>query len=71
MNSLKKMLAYLTSQVNKTSVTLGTIETPHKIKDDNQSITSGVINEKSEPNLRSEIKPIAKRQRVTKPKRIH
>ena len=43
----------MTSQIKSSDVTLATIEKPHKIRDDNQSIHNGVINEEFNANLRS------------------
>ena len=65
MNHLKKMLAHLTSQIKSSDVTLATIEKPHKIRDDNQSIHNGVINEEFNANLRSASPTSGKRKRVT------
>ena len=70
MNHVKKMLIQLTSQIRASSVTLATVEKPHKIKDDNQSIHNGVINEEFNSNLRSQIKPDTKRKRGRPAKRI-
>ena len=50
---IAKKLAILASQIKTSGVTLGTIEKPHKIRDDNQSIHNGVINEELHANLRS------------------
>ena len=50
---IAKKLAILASQIRTSNVTLGTIEKPHKIRDDNQSIHNGVINEELHANLRS------------------
>ena len=70
MNQLKKALAYLTSQIKKPQVILPTVEKPHKIQDDNQSIHNGVINEqKTESDLRSTTEPQAKRKRGRPAKR--
>jgi hypothetical protein len=63
MNSLKKALASLASQIKKPDVTLPSIEIPHKITDDNQSINNGVINEEFHNRMRSEIESPAKRKR--------
>lgn len=65
MNHLKKMLAHLTSQIKLSDVTLATIEKPHKIRDDNQSIHNGVINEEFNANLRSTSPTSGRRKRVT------
>ena len=44
----------LASQIKKTSVKLPKkVGRPHKIKDDNQSIKNGVVNEESDSDLRS------------------
>ena len=67
MSDLKKMLGALTSQVKSNNVTLATAEKPHKIKDDNQSIHIGVINEKSDTNLRSASTTSGWRKRSAKP----
>ena len=70
MNLLKKALAHLTSQIKKPQVILPAIVQPHKIKDDNQSIHNGVINEQnSEPSLRSATEPSQKRKRGRPAKR--
>lgn len=69
MNTLKKALAFLTSQIKKSDVKLQTIEQPHKIRDDNQSIHDGVIHEKLDTTLRSTSKTGAGRKRSSKPKR--
>jgi hypothetical protein len=53
MDAVKKFIALMASQIHKTNVKLGTIEKPHKIRDDNQSIHNGVINEEFNANLRS------------------
>jgi len=53
MNSIKKMLVKMTSQIRSSDVTLVPVEKPHKITDDNQSIHNGVINEEFNSNLRS------------------
>lgn len=71
MNNLKKMLTLLTSQTKSTNVTLATVEKPHKITDDNQSIHNGVINEKLESDLRSQSQPNAKRKRGRPAKRVN
>lgn len=69
MNRLKMALAILTSQIKRSDVTLAAIEKPHKIQDDNQSIHNGVINEKSNTDLRSTGETVAVRRRGRKPKR--
>mgnify|MGYP003658409109 CR=1 FL=1 len=49
-----KMVA-LVSQIKKTSVKLPKkVGRPHKIKDDNQFIKNGVVNEKSHVDLRGQ-----------------
>lgn len=63
MNRMKKMLVAMASQIKNPSVTLPTSDKPHKIKDDNQSIHNGVINEKSESSVRGAGKTVAKRKR--------
>jgi len=67
MNNLKKMLVALTSQIKSSDVTLATAEIPHKIKDDNQSIHNGVINEEFNSNLRSASTTSGWRKRSAKP----
>ena len=73
MNTLKKFLALMTSQIKKSDVKLPIIDIdkPHKIKDDNQSIHNGVINEtiESKTAVRGTSKPSAGRKRSTKSKR--
>ena len=69
MNLMKKLLASFTSQIKKSDVKLPVIEQPHKIKDDNQSIHNGVINEKTDANLRGSSKTSTGRKRSVKPKR--
>jgi hypothetical protein len=69
MNTLKKALAFLTSQIKKSDVKLPTIEKPHKIRDDNQSIHDGVIHEKFDTGLRGSGKTSAGRKRSSKSKR--
>jgi hypothetical protein len=69
MNLLKKALTTLASQIRKPDVKLASVESPNKIKDDNQSIHNGVIHEKFDTGLRSEGNTITKRKRSTKPKR--
>jgi hypothetical protein len=51
--AIEKMLAIMASQIKRSSVTLAAREKPHKIRDDNQSIHNGVINEEFDANLRS------------------
>ena len=63
---IAKKLAILASQIKTSGVTLGTIEKPHKIKDDNQSIHNGVINEELHANLRSASPTSDKRKRSRK-----
>lgn len=70
MNLIKKALAYLSSQVKSSNVNIPKVlEKPHKIQDDNQSIHNGVVNEKSDSNLRSAGKTAGISKRSTKPKR--
>ena len=69
MNRLKMALAILTSQIKRSDVTLQVIEKPHKIQDDNQSIHNGVVNEKSNTDLRSAGETVTVRRRGRKPKR--
>jgi len=69
MNRLKMALAILTSQIKGSDVTLPVIEKPHTIKDDNQSIHNGVVNEKSNADLRGTGETVAVRRRGRKPKR--
>jgi hypothetical protein len=47
------MIMTLASQIKKASVKLPKAGRPHKIKDNNQSIKNGVVNEKSHVDLRS------------------
>lgn len=56
-------LASLTSQIKSVDVRLPASEPPHKIRDDNQSIKNGVINEKLDYRMRSEGEPPIKRKR--------
>ena len=53
---LKKMLDKLTLQIYKPTVKLPKSNKPHKIKDNNQSVKNGVINEKTSSSLRSKVK---------------
>lgn len=69
MNLMKKYLAVLTSQIKRSSVKLAVNDIPHKITDDNQSITDGVIHEKSTDSLRSQVKPRKRNKRGNKSKR--
>ena len=58
MNKIQNLLTKISTQIRKSNVKLpNKIQTPHKIKDNNQSISDGVINEESNFNLRSESKP--------------
>ena len=66
---IAKKLAILASQIKTSGVTLGTIEKPHKIRDDNQSIHNGVINEEFDANLRSASPTSGWRKRGTKSNR--
>lgn len=63
MNGLKKVLLSLTSQIKKTDARLPIMETPHTIRDDDQSIRNGVINEEFDYRMRSEIESPIKRKR--------
>jgi hypothetical protein len=63
MSALKIALASLASQIKTTGVRLPAIEPPHKIRDDNQSIKDGVINEEFDNRMRSEGEPPIKRKR--------
>jgi hypothetical protein len=47
------MLGKMSSQIRKPNVKLAKNIKPHKIKDDNQSVKNGVINEESSTGLRS------------------
>ena len=69
MNIIKKMIASFASQVKVSNVTLPTVDKPHKIQDDNQSIHNGVINETTESGMRGESQPVAKRKRGRPTKR--
>lgn len=51
-----KILDKLTSKIKRSNVKLPKSIKPHKIKDDNQSINNGVINEKYPVCLRSPVK---------------
>ena len=54
MQNNDKIVNTMTLQIKKSSVKLPQKRvTPHKITDDNQSISIGVINEESNTNLRS------------------
>lgn len=58
MDNIQKFLTKISSQIKKSNVKLpNKTVTPHKIKDNNQSISDGVINEKSNLSLRSAGKP--------------
>jgi hypothetical protein len=62
MSILDKILSFFAKQVRKSDVIIPVIlEKPHTIKDNNQSINSGAVNEKSDAGLRSETKPRRKR----------
>lgn len=51
---IDKIRDIMALQLNKPSIKLPQKRlTPHKITDDNQAIQNGVINEKSDTNLRS------------------
>jgi hypothetical protein len=56
-------LALLASQIKDTGVRLPTSEIPHKIKDDDQSIRNGAINEECDIRMRSEGEPPVQRKR--------
>ena len=56
----------MASQIKKPDVMIPQNTASHKIKDNDQSIHNGVINEKREPSLRSEVKPKAGRKRKPK-----
>lgn len=62
----KAHILLMASQIRKSGVTLPALSLPHKITDDNQSILNGVVNEKFDVGLRSEVK--SKRGRKRKPK---
>jgi hypothetical protein len=62
MRSIQELLAIMASQIKRSGVTLATVEKPHKIKDDNQSIHNGVINETIESDLRSQSQPNTERK---------
>ena len=47
MNIIKKFMAIMSSQIKGVAIKLPTIQKSHKIKDDNQSIHNGVVNENS------------------------
>ena len=65
MSILDTILDFIARQVRKTEVVIPvTLEKPHTIKDNNQSINSGAVNEKSDAGLRSETKPKRKRVRT-------
>ena len=55
--TIQDMMETLASQIKKTSVKLPKkTGKPHKIKDNNQSIKNGVVNEESHFDLRSSSK---------------
>ena len=55
--TIQDMMETLASQIKKTSVKLPKkAGRPHKIKDNNQSIKTGVVNEESHFDLRSSSK---------------
>jgi hypothetical protein len=62
MRSIQELLAIMASQIKRSDVTLATVKKPHKIKDDNQSIHNGVINETIESDLRSQSQPDTERK---------
>jgi hypothetical protein len=63
MSILDTILGFFAKQVRKSDVVIPavTLEKPHTIKDNNQSINNGAVNEKSDASLRSETKPRRKR----------
>jgi hypothetical protein len=62
MSILDTILGFFAKQVRKSEVIVPvTLEKPHTIKDNNQSINNGAVNEKSDAGLRSETKPRRKR----------
>jgi hypothetical protein len=64
MSILDTILGFFYKQVRKSDVIIPvTLEKPHTIKDNNQSINSGAVNEKSDAGLRSKTKPRRKRVR--------
>ncbi len=56
MNFQNKIVDKLASKIKRSNVKLPKSVKPHKIKDDNQSINNGVINEKYPVCLRSPTK---------------
>jgi hypothetical protein len=66
MDAIYKMVKILTSRV-KTGIVPKARENNPKIQDNNLSIKDGVINDaKSQPDLRSEVKPKRKGERKRK-----
>jgi hypothetical protein len=64
MSILDKILGLFARQVRKPDIIIPVVlEQPHIIKDNNQSINNGAVNEKSDAGLRSETKPKRKRVR--------
>lgn len=55
-NLFNKIFEKFASQIKKPNVKLPKSRTPHKIKDNNQSVKNGVINEKTTSSLRSKVK---------------
>jgi hypothetical protein len=60
---MKFAVTLLSSQIKTSNVRLPAIDPPHKIRDDNQSIKNGVINEECDIRMRSEGEPPIKRKR--------
>jgi hypothetical protein len=60
---IKFAVTLLSSQIKTSNVRLPAIDPPHKIRDDNQSIKNGVINEECDIRMRSEGEPPIKRKR--------
>jgi hypothetical protein len=54
--NIQKLLDKIALQIYKPTVKLPKSNTPHKIKDNNQSVNNGVINEKTNSRLRSQVK---------------
>ena len=68
MRKLQKIISVLVNQIKPDNVKLPLNNKPLKIKDNNQAINNGVINEESDSDLRSQTQP-TKRGRGRKPKR--
>jgi hypothetical protein len=60
---LKIALTSLALQIKSIDVKCPASEKPHKIRDDNQSIKNGVINEECDVRMRGEGEPQIKRKR--------